>query len=107
VFRVAGSGVWGCGGGFSRDVLVANLGLGTRNLKLPLIGDVAQLGERLPCTEKVTGSSPVVSTRHRRRFRVWGLEFWGRGCGVVASDPKRETRNPKPAFRGPCTLTTA
>jgi hypothetical protein len=25
-------------------------------------GDVAQLGERLPCTEEVTGSSPVVST---------------------------------------------
>lgn len=27
-----------------------------------LYGDVAQLGERLPCTEEVTGSSPVVST---------------------------------------------
>lgn len=26
-------------------------------------GDVAQLGERLPCTQQVTGSIPVVSTK--------------------------------------------
>lgn len=28
------------------------------------IGSVAQLGERLACTEKVAGSSPVASTSH-------------------------------------------
>ena len=28
-----------------------------------LIGDVAQEGERLPCTEEVRGSSPLISTR--------------------------------------------
>ena len=28
----------------------------------PCIGDVAQLGEHLPCTQGVTGSSPVIST---------------------------------------------
>jgi hypothetical protein len=25
-------------------------------------GDVAQMGERLPCTEEVRGSSPLIST---------------------------------------------
>jgi hypothetical protein len=29
----------------------------------PLRGDVAQLGEHLLCTQEVTGSSPVISTR--------------------------------------------
>lgn len=44
------------------------------------IGDVAQLGERLPCTEEVTGSSPVVSTifqditDHPRRVMSNGLK---------------------------------
>lgn len=44
------------------------------------VGDVAQLGERLPCTEKVTGSSPVVSTNThdgrvaRPQDRALGLE---------------------------------
>jgi hypothetical protein len=28
----------------------------------PCAGDVAQLGEHLPCTQGVTGSSPVIST---------------------------------------------
>jgi hypothetical protein len=28
----------------------------------PCTGDVAQLGEHLPCTQGVTGSSPVIST---------------------------------------------
>ena len=27
----------------------------------PQSGDVAQLGERLPCTEEVRGSSPLIS----------------------------------------------
>jgi hypothetical protein len=67
------------GASFSRDVVAVNLGPGTRNVELLLIGDVAQLGERLPCTEKVTGSSPVVSTNIRScfEFRVWGCELPG------------------------------
>jgi hypothetical protein len=28
-------------------------------------GDVAQLGERLPCTQDVAGSTPVISTKLR------------------------------------------
>jgi hypothetical protein len=28
-------------------------------------GDVAQMGERLPCTEEVRGSSPLISTEGR------------------------------------------
>ena len=30
-----------------------------------LIGDVAQEGERLPCTEEVRGSSPLISTKFK------------------------------------------
>ena len=30
---------------------------------LPLVGGVAQLGERLPCTQEVIGSNPFTSTR--------------------------------------------
>ena len=33
-------------------------------------GDVAQLGERLPCTEEVSGSSPLISTRMQLRSRL-------------------------------------
>ena len=71
-------------------------------------GDVAQLGERLPCTEKVTGSSPVVSTRSRRTgvspaARRRRLRSRGSGLGagtrsrtdvflVLASSLERRTR---------------
>ena len=27
-----------------------------------MIGDIAQLGERLPCTQEVSGSIPLIST---------------------------------------------
>ena len=33
-------------------------------------GDIAQLGERLPCTQEVTGSSPVISTKLFSHLRV-------------------------------------
>jgi hypothetical protein len=33
------------------------------------IGGVAQLGERLPCTQEVIGSNPFTSTR-------WSQELW-------------------------------
>ena len=29
-------------------------------------GDVAQMGEHLPCTQKVAGSMPVISTKQKR-----------------------------------------
>ena len=32
-----------------------------RKLKL-CVGDIAQLGERLPCTQEVSGSIPLIST---------------------------------------------
>jgi hypothetical protein len=38
-------------------------------------GDVAQMGERLPCTEEVRGSNPLISTEaldRRRRLRYTG-----------------------------------
>jgi hypothetical protein len=50
------------------------------------VGDVAQLGERLPCTEKVTGSSPVVSTNTpdgrvaRPQIGPWGWNRKGADC---------------------------
>ena len=31
-------------------------------------GDIAQLGERLPCTQEVTGSIPVISTNNFNSF---------------------------------------
>ncbi len=34
---------------------------GSRTLSFALIGDVAQLGERLVCNQEVAGSIPVVS----------------------------------------------
>ena len=46
----------------------------------PPFGDVAQLGERLPCKQEVAGSSPVVSTNFH-----WGWETclkWVTGLNV-------------------------
>ncbi len=36
------------------------------------VGELAQLGERLLCTQEVTGSSPVFSTK----FEVEAEPFW-------------------------------
>ena len=38
---------------------------------MSMIGVLAQLGERLPCTQEVTGSIPVDSTN----MRDWTLEI--------------------------------
>ena len=35
------------------------------HFKEPLYGGLAQLGERLPCKQEVTGSIPVLSTKKR------------------------------------------
>ena len=32
-------------------------------LEVPVLGALAQLGERLPCTQEVRGSSPLGSTK--------------------------------------------
>ena len=40
-------------------------------------GGVAQLGERLACTEEVTGSNPVISTSEGAE------EFWEEGKGFI------------------------
>jgi hypothetical protein len=41
----------------------------------PRDGDVAQLGERLPCTEEVRGSNPLISTtRHDREAALRRLQ---------------------------------
>jgi hypothetical protein len=64
------------------------------------VGDVAQLGERLPCTEKVTGSSPVVSTNQQSQGGPSPVAGSGFGAGtrsaaevllVLASSPERST----------------
>ncbi len=39
------------------------------------MGDVAQVGERLPCTEEVRGSSPRISTGRLLGQRVDGSEL--------------------------------
>jgi hypothetical protein len=68
-------------------------------------GDVAQLGERLPCTEKVTGSSPVVSTKPRRGAqRDFGQEP---GKQMKCSWFLLQVPNGISADQGTCTLTTA
>ena len=36
----------------------------------PLNGGLAQLGERLPCKQEVTGSIPVLSTREKELTEV-------------------------------------
>jgi hypothetical protein len=40
-----------------------------------VFGDVAQMGERLPCTEEVRGSNPLISTG------VGGRGAYGAGIG--------------------------
>jgi hypothetical protein len=44
-----------------------------RETKVRLEGGVAQLGERLPCTQEVIGSSPFTSTILPRRMRQLGF----------------------------------
>ncbi len=34
-------------------------------INLPKLGGIAQLGERLPCTQEVSGSSPLTSTQEK------------------------------------------
>ena len=42
---------------------MCDLGFGTWNLEFVFEGGIAQLGERLPCTQVVSGSSPLTSTK--------------------------------------------
>ena len=43
--------------------LICNQRVGSSNLSSGTsFGDIAQLGERLPCTQKVRGSTPRIST---------------------------------------------
>ena len=37
-----------------------------KQLRIPEFGGLAQLGERLPCKQEVTGSIPVLSTRRSK-----------------------------------------
>ena len=37
-----------------------------KELRIPKNGGLAQVGERLPCKQEVTGSIPVLSTRRKR-----------------------------------------
>ena len=39
-----------------------------KQLRIPEFGGLAQLGERLPCKQEVTGSIPVLSTNE---VRIW------------------------------------
>ena len=54
----------------------------------PQDGDVAQLGERLPCTEEVRGSNPLISTPKRGQLAAFGAR------GVTQ---RREARSPRAA----------
>ena len=49
-------------------------------LRIPGFGGLAQLGERLPCKQEVTGSIPVLSTKELTEVsRNWSfIEFLGR-----------------------------
>ena len=46
------------------------------------VGELAQLGERLLCTQEVTGSIPVFSTK----FEVETEAFWKRNDSVSSSN---------------------
>ena len=48
------------------------------------VGDIAQLGERLPCKQEVAGSNPTISTieiksKHLRRLKCFDLTSKGVG----------------------------
>ncbi len=51
-----------------------------------IVGGVAQLGEHLPCTQRVAGSTPVISTifflysvHFSKIETLFGLLFYGNG----------------------------
>jgi hypothetical protein len=39
-------------------------------LEVPVLGALAQLGERLPCTQEVRGSSPLGSTKFLKHHAI-------------------------------------
>ena len=41
-----------------------------KQLRIPGFGGLAQLGERLPCKQEVTGSIPVLSTKENQDERL-------------------------------------
>ena len=47
-----------------------------QGLTLNSTGDIAQLGERLPCTQEVTSSNLVISTSQIRRNTDAGRRLW-------------------------------
>lgn len=55
--------------------MVTSEGVGARMLVgvRPTLGDLAHLVERRPCMAKVSGSSPLVSTRLPRPDEVWDV----------------------------------
>ena len=64
---------------------------------LPLLlskidGGVAQLGERLPCTQEVIGSIPFTSTIIRRQRTDDRRQKFSDGC-LVKSDRQRKTKS--------------
>ena len=40
----------------------------------PLSGGIAQLGERLPCKQEVSGSIPLISTKEEERLKHFSKE---------------------------------
>ena len=70
----------------------------TKFLHYEFYGELAQLGEHLPCTQGVKGSSPLFSTRESFRART------RKGASVkknyaehdfLGSGPRRRKREPK------------
>ena len=61
-------------------------------------GDIAQLGERLPCKQEVAGSIPTISTNeipvqsHRKAQRS-GFSMKRRGSEMSELSPKAEARD--------------
>ena len=45
------------------------MGLFRSSKEVTLVGDVAQLGERLLCKQEVSGSIPLISTRVAASFK--------------------------------------
>ena len=54
------------GSGLAKRVTLFNLEGARREIE----GDIAQLGERLPCKQEVAGSNPTISTKRIKRHLV-------------------------------------
>ena len=59
---------WPCDSLFNLEGIPLQDGIG--------YGGLAQLGERLPCKQEVSGSIPLISTKHKGFGDIRGNQIW-------------------------------